>query len=393
VLLSHGLLVWAFWRQYGARPERGLWTATLALTPIVLVSATTAMDYLPGAALALLGYTAACRGRPRAAAVWIGLSIGVRLSNALLALPLMVVLADRTTRRGLVEFVLLTSVVGGLPYLPILWMAGLHMLALPDSSDTLLLRLQRTAYNGLKLFGVLASVGIAAVILMRARAIAAVLRDALRRRDAEVLAELAAVGLMLLLFAVHPDEAEYMLAIVPFGYLLVSRWLTRPFALAFCLFVLSDAVFRVELKGGESGHRALVFTPGWGTVVDAIRGRREWEALRQGVAHFDKAEHAVIMTGLPQSISYDNDGLEPASDAEMTALLGQPRRNVTKQRGRDVYVLEKLSREDCERLRAAGYQLYIFSVFAPPIALQLYEYDPTQYFERLEILSERAFYR
>src|SRR5262249_27513619 len=158
---------------------------TLALTPIVLVNATTTMDYVPGAALALLGYTAACRGRPRWAALWMGLSIGLRLSNVLLALPLAIALAGRTSRRGLLEFAGLTALVGGLPYLPIFWMAGLHMFALPESSDSLLLRLQRTAYNGLKLFGVLASLGIAVILALRARAIAAGLGDALRERDTQ----------------------------------------------------------------------------------------------------------------------------------------------------------------------------------------------------------------
>src|SRR5262249_53924907 len=154
------------------------------------------------------------------------------------------------------------------------------------------------------------SLGIAVILALCARAIAAGLGDAPRERDTQGLAEATAVPLSLALFAVHPDEAEDMLAIVPFGYLPLSRLLPRPFAVAFCVLVRSDALVRVELKGGESGHRTLSFTPGWGSVVESVRGRREWEELRQGVAHFDRADRAVIMTGLPQSISFENEGLE-----------------------------------------------------------------------------------
>ena len=393
VLLAHGLLVTAFWRQYGERPNRGLWTATLALTPIALVNATTTMDYLPGLAFALLGYTAACRGRPRMAALWLGLSIGIRLSNVLLALPVALVLADRAPRRALLDFTLLSGLIGGAFYLPIFWKSGLEMLVVPPTLDTLAQRIQRTGYNALRLFGPLASVGILALLALRARTIGASLAGALRERDAEVFAELAAVALMLALFVLHPAEPEYLLPIVPFSYLLMSRWLSRGLAVALCVLVLSDALFTVDFKGGESGRRALTFSPGWGLVVENYRGRREFEALRQGVARFDRAEPAVIMTGLPQSLTFENDGVEPLSDDQTLALLGHPQQNTTRLRGREVYLCEKLSREDAERLRAAGYKLFIFSMFAPPIALNVYHYDPSEYFERLEILNERAFYR
>jgi hypothetical protein len=393
VLLSHAVLVSAFWRQYGERPNRALWTGTVALTPVLFLNATTTMDYVPGLALALLGYTAACRGRPRASALWLGLSIGVRLSNVLLAIPFALVLAARAPRRALAEFALSCAVVGGAPYLPILWRYGLVMLSLPPTPGSAGQIALRMGYNAVGLFGPIASLGLAVMLSRRARAIAASLSGAARGRDPEVLAELAAIALTVGLFVLHPDETEYLLPALPFAYRLLSRWLTRPLAVAACALVLSDGLVTIELKGGESGHRGFAFTPRWGTVVQGFDDRRELEALRRGVAAFDRAEPAVIMTGMPQAVTFENRGLEPVPAEQVVALLGRPHANIRRVRGREVYVVEQLSLDQVERLRAAGFHLFIFSVYAPSLALNVLHYDPSLYFERLEILSDRAFYR
>jgi hypothetical protein len=256
VLASYGLLVAAFARLARDRREPVLLTALFALTPIVLVNASSTMDYLPGIALMLLAWLAAAKRRPAAAGLMMGLSIGFRLSNLLFLLPLeLYLLLRREGVRRAAGTAMLSLGIGALCYLPIYHQVGMRMFEVPGSVYSPKMLLLRTVYNGLMLFGPIATAGLLVLLALDARKIVPSIRSQLNDRDPDLVLELTAVALFLGLFAIHSDEIAYLLFIVPFLYLLIARWFSRRHLQWLAALVLSYALFSIDFKGGESGRR------------------------------------------------------------------------------------------------------------------------------------------
>jgi ABC-type sulfate transport system substrate-binding protein len=116
-------------------------------------------------------------------------------------------------------------------------------------------------------------------------------------------------------------------------------------------------------------------------------------ALRDGIDRFDGAQRAVILTGFGNMLTWENDALEPATMKDISPALGRELPEVYRLRGRPVFFVYELSKEEGRHLQSEGYALYIFSEQAPTLAINMHGYDPYELCSRLEILNDRAFYR
>ena len=68
--------------------------------------------------------------------------------------------------------------------------------------------------------------------------------------------------------------------------------------------------------------------------------------------------------------------------------------NVTRLIGHNVYLVYGMSKDNVNVVRQAGYDLYVFSEYAPSIMINDFDYDPYQLgIKRLEIKSDKAFYK
>ena len=79
-ILSFYMLI----REYA---DRYILTMLFSFTPILLVNAATAMDYIPGLSTMLLSYVFLIRSQCVVAGILLALSVGFRLSNCLFFLP------------------------------------------------------------------------------------------------------------------------------------------------------------------------------------------------------------------------------------------------------------------------------------------------------------------
>lgn len=211
-------------------------------------------------------------------------------------------------------------------------------------------------------------------------------------RDPSLTLELLALLVFTGLYAMHSDEIAYLLPVVPFFYLLMGRWLPKTQFIALSALILANAFFTFELKGGQSGQRELTFRPDWGTVVKDYLDRRELAALRAGLAHFDRAERAVLFTGMHWVLMSENEAVVQAKSQDIPAPLRSGRVMVFRLRDRPVFLAYELSREEVEQLKAEGFKVFIFSKFAPTLAINKHGYDPYEVCRPLDTWTEDAFY-
>jgi hypothetical protein len=399
VTLGYVLAVVAFSRLVRNRPRATLWTVLFALTPIVLVNAATSLDYLWGLAALLWCYVLLQRGNDMTAALLAAIAIGCRLPNGIFVAPAMVhvVLQRRSWGRAIV-FGAIASGLGLLTYLPVFQRYGMAMFHMPASLYSLRGQIFAMGYNALNLFGPIATVGLALIIALAA---VSACRHRLARRmpSTRTLFEVLVVLAFVLLFIWHPDESAYLLACVPFGYLLLSSLLTRRQTVVAGAFILSFAVVTIDMKGGESGRRSIGFRPTWGVLISDYEARNELRTLRTAFVTADLPEPAVVITGRTTPLTIDNPAVEPArwddlAAGRLTTGRKNPRAIPYRVRGRDIYLVYELTREDCEVFRELGFKLYIFSTNAPSIAIHKYGYKPSDVgAEMLMTRGPRAFYR
>lgn len=379
--------------------HRALLVCLFCLTPILLVNASTTIDYIPGLAAVIWSYAAVRANRPMVAGVLLGLAVGFRMSNVLFAVPfgLYLFLSGAGILRT-IAYPALGFVVALFFYLPVLTQNGLDSLVVPPHAYHGLSYAFFAGYKFLMVFGPVATVGMAIVLAIRLPQIIRITREALQRRDASYAAELVAVAVFGLLFLRHSDESAYLIPAIPFCYLLLGRWLDARSLIIVAALVVSFGLFSVELKGGESGRRLITVRPEPGIVIKDYLDRRELEALRRGTAEIDLPGRAVILHGYGPMLGFENRGLERVDARTIARNLDEhgiaDRFAIHRLLHREIYLVSGMSAANVNTLRQEGYQIYYFSESAPSHCMHSWGYDPREMgLTRLEVLGEKAFYR
>jgi hypothetical protein len=398
VFVSYPACVGIFSLLVKDRANRWLLTSLFALTPAILVNASTTMDYLPGLALMLGSFALARMQRYAFSGVLLGLSIGFRLSNGLFLIPMSLFLFLEHRRISEIVGFWVTSLVLGLTfYIPIVITEGVRAFLIPNAYD-LRLYVFSMPYRALMLLGPIATAGILVLLLLRGRAFLESMRQAIGSRDSIITLEVTAVIAFTLLYAVHPDDTYYVLPIVPFVILLLARWFSNRQLLFLGALVLSFALFTVEFKGGESGRRFLTLEPSWGIIVKDVIDRKELRLLRSGVGQLQFSNRAVILTGMGAGVTYKNHALVRSAYEEVSPELqmegiDEPT-NIYRIAGQRSYLIYGLSRENVALLGEEGYEIYAFSEFAPGVAINYHDYDPfAMGIRKLNVFNEQSFYK
>lgn len=400
VILAFYLAAIAGFRTLARDREHGLLLVGLfSLTPILVMNSVVTKDYIPSLATILWSYAAAQRKRNLAAYLLLSVAVGLRLPNFLFAIPLGLFLwlgGERSLKIG--ALTLLTVLVGAMWYVPVFSRSGWQMLAFPASTYHGLGYLLYMGYRIIMVFGPVATVGIVFMIALNTRNIISLTAGQFRSADPSYIFESTAVILSLALFVKHAHQSEYLIPAIPFFYLLLARWLSHRQLQVAAALILSFAVVSVELKGGESGRRAMTLRPQWGIIVKDYLDRKELEALRYGVTGFGVSGRAVIVHGYGPMLGFENPGLESIGYRELSPRLNgnaiADPDSVHRIRSGNVYLVSGLSRENVLELQHDGYRLFCFTESAPSLALHSYGYDPFQLgMERLETTGPNAFFR
>lgn len=412
VFLTWAAAVVLFAAAVRGEAHRGPLTVLFAATPFLLLNAGVAQDFAPGLAAALAAYVALSKGRYTLAGILLGLGVGLRVTNVLLLGPALAYVwcAEgewRTRLRAALPLALVAPAVGLSFYVPFIVESGLgtaYFTPLPGHGGNPLRGGWMTAvYNWLSVFGLVATLGIVALAIVRRGTIAAALRQDWTSRRAS----LVFAGLTILVYAAlslrFTMKAEYVMPAVPFVFVLLGRWFRRREIVAVTALVASYAVVAIDVKGGIPGHRQLALTPTAGVLVEDWQRRHDLRELRAGVEALRALDRAVVLTGMAGVLTGGNPRLEPSTLSEISDRL-PPAAGISEHpnvgtivhrlRGSSVFFVTSLSREHVEQVRRDGYPVYMFSEYAASAAVHVHHYDP--YALRLDVLpifGRDAFYR
>jgi hypothetical protein len=399
VLGFYGLSVVAFWKIARDRDQPLLLVALFALTPILLVNAVTAKDYLASLAMLLWCYVCARSGQYLAAYLLLGLAIGFRLPNAVFAIPMGVFLFLKGTRISSILLLTgLSALMGFVIYAPVYLVSGAEILAVPPHAYQGFSYVTVTGYRLIMVFGLLATVAVIVVLAINSKKIMSVVIRNVRAPEPEYYLETVSILVFFAVFLRHSDRSEYLIPAIPFFYLLLWRWLTTKQLVVLSVFIVSYAFVSVELKGGESGRRAIVFKPGWGVVIKDLQDRRELEALRNGIDSIDQSGKSIVVHGFGPVLGFENTKLVNTSFRDISPNLSESGISehgfVHRLKDAPAFFVSGLSLQNVKLLQQEGYRVYYFSESAPSHCMHTYRYDPgSAGLAKLDIFNDNAFYR
>ena len=211
----------------------------LAATPIFFVSSVCSKDYIWALAFVLLSFLYALNQRPGIAGLFLGISTGCRITSLAMALPIALVIFGPTLRwRAACKFGVVAVIVALLAFSPVWWRYGTNFFtfygnhARPDW-PTILTRATLEVWGGLGIIGL----GLAVIGAWLARKQSCL-------TNWPVVASLALIiAIYIVAYLRLPDQAGYLLPIVPATLLLVClftahRWLQ----IALCFFLCASIV-------------------------------------------------------------------------------------------------------------------------------------------------------
>lgn len=244
----------------------GPWPAVaaiaLAFTPIVYIHSVDSMDYLWALCFSMAALWLVLRDRWLGAALALGLAIGCRITAGLLLFPLVILGWQRhgwRTRRGAwLGLVLVSLLFGAALYIPRFARYGTaidipHFRGIPYYPGPLRLLQDLT----IELWGTIGALGLALAFAL-GRALPR--ERTILPRSSDSWAELLAIALYLLAFFRLPDEAAYLIPIVPFVILLLAR-MARPAAFAAACASLLLSPFFFDLGRPQNAHAGDVALP------------------------------------------------------------------------------------------------------------------------------------
>jgi len=222
----------------------------LYFIPAVFVNASSSMDYLWTITFILIAYWSLLQKRPTIGGIFLGFSIGARLTTGIFLLPFLLFLVlnpkifpQKNAIRNIIRFVSSALIISVICYSPLIIKYYLGFLnTLYPHRDFL-----RSGYYVMQMiFGLPGSICLIVFIVIK--------RKGLIQWNWELSLWGLIIAAYLILFLVKPEKVEYLMPMFPFAVLWIARWLNRKNITIFTSLVifnniLSFLVFQPEPEG------------------------------------------------------------------------------------------------------------------------------------------------
>jgi Dolichyl-phosphate-mannose-protein mannosyltransferase len=231
--------------------------AALAATPILFVSSVTSKDYVCSLAFSWVALWMAVDNRTVLSGIFLGLAIGCRITAAAMVIPIALIFfgADATGRlRVLAAFLGSAGLVAATCFLPVVQRYGSSFFTFYESHDrpdlsTIILRGTQEVWGTLGLIGLIISIG-AIFFAREARRETSITKPS---NGMVVPALLSIVVIYVAAYLRLPDQAGYLLPIVPAILFLVARFAPRRVFQLCCLVLIAAPFVEISRSGLHPG--------------------------------------------------------------------------------------------------------------------------------------------
>ena len=363
-------------------PHRGVLTLAFAFAPFLWINSVMTIDYMWALTFLLAAYLALLRREPTLAGVALGIAAGFRLTSLAMLLPFLLLLWRSGRRDEFLTLARTSMTVTLLVYIPVLTVYGIKFLNFYDQSVSAGVVIRQLGKDGLGVIGALAVLAALALSFQRLRRLPG---DLLR--DPHVLTWSAVVVVFFLLYGRLPHEVAFLIPVFPFGYFLLSRYLSRGLLVAALAVVVLAGFVDVTANGGTLDIEMSTVTDtriGKGmllTDIDTLQDQRDFaRELRELTTNGEQVKTpAVVVTGsiYPQfAVRFRDELALGILDEDEEAISQLSDLGLAVDVERSIEYVWLLDRERFDQLKEEGKNLY-FTADAARRALALFGYRPS----------------
>ena len=237
--------IWRIGRRLSCRDSL-LLAAAFAFTPVVFINSVTAKDYVWAIAFVLLAFWAALAERPIVSGLLLGLAVGCRITSGAMLIPLALVLGHEKSRafrwREAGWLTLTTLLASAICFLPVWWRYGLAFFTFYENhtQPDLAMIMTRATIEPWGAVGLISlTSGAIAAYFMREKKIDVSL---CKPANSMILPALwLTIFLYVIAYVILPDQAGYLLPVVPAFLLIAARFIPRRILQPACIGLLFSA--------------------------------------------------------------------------------------------------------------------------------------------------------
>ncbi len=286
--------------------NKGLLTATYAFTPLLWINSTNSMEYMWALSLVMFSWFFLTRKKYIVGGIMMGLALGSRPQAIFFLVPFFFLLIANGVKKGdIFKFALSFLAVSGMLFLPLILTYGFTFIRHYPPRTTVL----HTVYQAIKYFGLPSLIVLAALSITSLKALSTML---VKRKTNDMFILLAAVTVCAS-FAITPYHFEYLIPLIPFGLILMSRIGKKPLFILLCCCILLHSflsVGSIQTTGTGSFRVRAVDS---GAVLNNIEERREQISTIMRLSARELDQRSVVIAGpwLP-IIAYLDDNVSSA---------------------------------------------------------------------------------
>ncbi len=367
ILSLFSVLAFAYLLKSSRVKNKGILTATYAFIPLLWINSTNTMDYMWALSFVLFTWYFLVRTKYLTAGIMMGLAIGSRPQTVLFLIPfLYLLISGKQDRRNIVFFMFSCLLISAVLFLPIYITYGIAFLHQYPPRTTVL----QIGYQVIKNFG-LPSIIVLLILFATSLKNFRVMILKPEENDRFIL---VSVITLLASFVITPYHFEYLIPIVPFGLVLISRIGKRTLLVLFgFLSILHSILVFGSIQYSESG-RIRIRVADYGAVYNNMIARRKQLSFAKNIMETQVEGGSVILVGhwLP-IIAYLGEDLSSIPGTKRMFDSNAPKDGVWNFE-RDISYRYLMDVEELDKLKHEGHMLY----YVPGMreyTLETYGYD------------------
>ncbi|MFI5163825.1 MAG: ArnT family glycosyltransferase [Bacteroidia bacterium] len=252
-----------------------------AFTPIVFISSTYTIDYMPAMAFVMVSFYFLLRNYFLLSGVFLGLAIGFRITSGLMLIPFCMLLLPFSKERlkGILFLSIGTTIIGLLTYLPVIKTYGFSFFTFSDQFPYP--NLAKVFYKAT--FGVFGTIGVGTIIFYKLKIVIGKFGLKEKMLSSGMPVDLFRACLIVLVIYIIsylrlPQKSAYLIPIIPFIILMFGYFLSSGQFKLFCLLItMSSFLFSMNLtdslRGAAHSPLSMKFTlAGQETFIDPLTG-------------------------------------------------------------------------------------------------------------------------
>jgi len=271
-------------------PSKGLLTVTYAFMPLILINSTNSMDYMWGLSFIIFAWFLLMRRKYITAGIVMGLAIGSRPQTILFVIPLMFLAFGGEMRKAnILKFALAATAVSLVAFVPVHMTYGFQFIQhYPSRVDLLQIGYGIIKYTGIPALAVLTMIGITSLKDIR------MMIENHSRHDVFVLLSLMTACTS---FALTPYHPEYIILMIPFGLIFVSRIGKKQLVTLFCCLVILHGYLTFVSVRHTGDGKISISAVDYGAVIKNFEARREQLADAVKITEAEVKPHSVVLVG------------------------------------------------------------------------------------------------